>query len=301
MIRGACALLLAGALAAPTLRAQTGGIEIFAGETLFEQGTRLSLSEFYLRRSTLYRGTGEVSDPLDRTREEFWTVLGGDYGIARNVTLSALVPVVYQRFRSTGPTLETTGLGDAALLGKYRLYQSEGRGTAFNWALIGGLELPTGRTDAAFAGMRLPAQLQIGSGAWNPFIATSATADAHRFRFDGTVFFKYNTEGTQDFDPGEFLAIDLSASWRFLQWKYPGPTVAFGFGVQWRQQGRAEQNGQTVFDSGGDQLMASFRLNTHPVPSMDLGLRADVPMYQDLNGVQLGRDLALLLTFGFRF
>ena len=49
-------LLLALPLSAPSL-AQQGGIEVFAGETLFEQGTRISISHIHTRKGTLREGS----------------------------------------------------------------------------------------------------------------------------------------------------------------------------------------------------------------------------------------------------
>ena len=66
-----CIALGATGLWPETAAAQEGGIEVFSAETIFDQGTRLSLSHIYKRKGTLFEGTDEVSDPLDRVFEEY--------------------------------------------------------------------------------------------------------------------------------------------------------------------------------------------------------------------------------------
>lgn len=45
-------------LLAPAVDAQDGGIEVFAAETLFASGTRVSLTHIYESKGSLRRGTG---------------------------------------------------------------------------------------------------------------------------------------------------------------------------------------------------------------------------------------------------
>ena len=281
--------------------AQEGGIEVFAGGTLFETGMRVSVSELYKPKRNLFRGSNEVNDPLNQSLEEFRTVLGIDYGIDRNATLTALVPVVHRELRSGGMRFDATGLGDVALLGKYRIIGEEGSVSAFNVSVVGGLELPTGATDEREGGMRLSPSVQVGKGSWNPFLSTSATAGLDRARFDATVFYKFNTEGAQQLEPGDFFSVSVSAAYRFLHYKYPGPTVGARLGVQWRHEGRAEQNGVSTTNSGADELLLTPGLSIHPVPRVDLNIGSRIPLYQDYNGVQLGRDIEWFLAVGFRF
>ena len=285
--------------------AQEGGIEVFAAETLFAEGWRISESYLYKRKGNVYRGSDRVRDPQDRLFEEHRSVTGVDYGLLPSLTLSALLPVVYkqQRQRTGGrkETLESFGLGDIALLGKYRVYKNDWKRGAFHLALIGGLEFPTGDTDADEDGSRLPPALQPGSGSWDPVAAVAANLNLNRLRFDGLFFYKVNTEGAQDFADGDFLAVEGDVAYRFWHTKYPGPTASARLGVQWRHEGRDELDGRTVSNSGSDEILLRPGLTFHPIPSMDLTLSIDVPVYRDFNGEQLGLDLRTFLALGFRF
>ena len=296
--------LLAGLPARPA-SGQEGGIEVFAAETLFEQGTRLSASYLYKRKGHLQRGSGEVSDPQDRLFEEHRFVAGLDHGVLPRLTVSALLPVVYRHLRATtGGTRnhqEAFGLGDIALLGKYRLYKTDWPRSSLNLSLVGGLELPTGDTGAREDGVRLPPSVQVGSGSWDPFTALSANMSLNRLRFDALVFYKINTEGTQEFEDGDFLALETDVAYRFLHTVYPGPTAAARLGIQWRHQWRAEQHGVTLVNSGSDEILLRAGLGFHPVPGVDLTLSVDIPLYQDFRGEQLAFDVRTFFALGIRF
>ncbi len=301
-----CLLLAALAFISPA-RAQEGGIETFAGETLFDQGTRVSISHIYKLEANVYRGSSHVRDPLDRRRDEHRTVVSVDHGVLPDLTVSLLIPVVYKEHRERPPgggssrRQRSFGLGDLALIGKYRVYRRDWPRSALNVAVIGGLEMPTGATDERDDGARLAPSMQPGIGAWNPFAAASATLSIDRFRFDANVFYKLNTRGAQQFRAGGFFATEVDVAYRFLFTTYPGPTASARLGLQWRQEARDHQDGGTIDSSGGTELVLRPGLTWHPIPRMDVSLTVDVPVYRHLRGEQLGRDLRVFGGLGVRF
>jgi hypothetical protein len=292
-------------LAAGAASGQEGGIETFAGETLFDQGARASASVIYKREASVYRGDRRVHDPQDREFEELRVVLGADYGVLPELTVSVLAPIVARSLRRrTGQGREHLrgfGPGDMAALAKVRIYKTDWHRSSFNLAAIVGLELPTGRTDEELRGERLPSKVQPGAGAWNPFVAVGATLDIDRVRFDGLCFYKRNNEGTQDFKAGDFLSLEVDAAYRFLVTDYPGPTASAKLGLQWRHTDGARRRGRRLPDSGSDLLVLRTGVGVHPIPRMDLSLSADVPLYRHVEGEQLVRDVRVALSFGVRF
>ncbi|MCH2372649.1 MAG: transporter [Planctomycetes bacterium] len=297
--------LVALSFATNRSHAQTGGIEVFAGETLFRRGWRISETYLYRREGTLYRGSNSVSDPQDRLFQEHRVVTGVDYGLLADLTVSGLLPVVHQELRikngSGRDYVDSFGLGDLALLLKYRYYKIDWEHSTFATAVVTGLEFPTGRTDEKEDGVRLPPRLQPGFGAWNPFAALATRLSLNRVRLDLNTFYKVNTEGSQNFEPGDFLSLSLNGKYRFWHTKYPGPTAGVLFGVQWRHQGRDKGDGRSLSDSGSDLILLSPGIGVHPIPNMDLSLSVDVPVYQNYNGEQLGWDVRTILALGFRF
>jgi hypothetical protein len=281
--------------------AQTGGIELFAAGTLFDQGTRTSLAYIHKVNGTLFSGTDEVPNPLDGSFEETRAVAAINYGLRPDLTVSALLPFVSKRLESNTGDLDSSGFGDVAILGKFRAYKLDWERSTFQVATIGGLEVPTGVTDASDNGMRLPPQLQPGSGAWNPFLGLSGNLNLNRLRFDVLGFYKFNTEGAQSYEKGDFLALELDVAYRFLHTQYPGPTASARLGLQWRHEDQDNQGGVTVANSGSEELLLRPGIGWHPAPNIDISIAVDIPVYQDYEGTQLGLDYRTFFAIGIRF
>jgi hypothetical protein len=284
-------LLLSLVLTAPAA-AQQGGIEVFAGETLFAAGTRTSIS--YLREV-------KSRDSLGIERVEQRAVASIDHGVHKDLTVSMLIPWVDVDLDSSGGDASASGVGDVALLGKYRFYRRDWPRSAFNAAVLVGVETPTGTTNETQGGGRLPPGLQPGSGSWDPFFSLTGTLSVGRWRFDSNAFYKWNTEGAQSYEDGDFFSLNAGGAYRFLHTKYPGPTASASGGFEWRHKGKDEQFGSTLANTGSDELRARAGLTWHPAPNLDIKLSLHVPLHQDLNGTQLAFDHRLFLACGIRF
>ena len=117
--------------------AQDGGIEVFAAEPLFAGGSRVSLSHIFESRGSLYAGSHEIADPLERAAREHRLVVGYDRGLSPNVSMSALVPLLTEDFDSLTGNTESAGPGDVALIGKYRFHRRDWKRGTFNVAAVG--------------------------------------------------------------------------------------------------------------------------------------------------------------------
>lgn len=281
--------------------AQDGGIEIFAGETIFAEGTRVSLTHIVKTKEGLLSGASEVSDPFNQRFTERRTVFGINHGIARDWSLSVLVPIVERELDSSTGDLTGSGPGDVSLILKNRFHIKDWTRSAWHSAWIAGIEIPTGETDAKDGGARLAPSLQPGSGSLDAFVGLASTLDLDLWRYDAVALYKQNSEGSQDFEEGDRLTLSLSGKYRFLHEKYPGPSASTTLGLKWSHSGRSEDAGVDSPNSGGEELLLKFGLGYHPRPDIDLGLSLDLPLYEDLNGTQLGLDNRIQLSFGLRF
>lgn len=287
--------------AAPAAWAQSGGIEIFAGETLFAEGTRVSLTGLQEVKGTLRSGSHRVNDPLNRKTIQNRTVLGLDHGVAQQLTLSALLPWVQHRGHTIAGNVRSEGAGDAAVLAKWRFFAWYAEQQALSMSLVAGTEAPTGETHAQDNGVRLPPSLQPGSGAWNPFGALVATWDHGLFRTDGLLLHKRNGRGDQHKQVGDLTVVGLDVGYRFLHTQYPGPTASAKAGLQWRHSDQDRVSGNTVSSSGGDELRLRTGLGWHPTPAWDVTLSYEMPLRQDVHGTQLVVDHRASLAVGLRF
>ncbi|MCP5023528.1 MAG: transporter [bacterium] len=293
-------IALALALASSAL-AQDGGIEIFAGETIFTSGTRISITEIFKSKEGLIAGSSDITDPLDRRFEEMRTVVGINHGFARAWSFSALLPLVDRSLDTNVGGVSNSGLGDLSLILKHRFQRLDWFRSAWHSAWIFGVEVPSGETGAKDGGTRLSPSLQAGSGSWDPFLGLATTLSLDRWRFDFQTLFKANGEGSQSFEESDKLTVALSGKYRFIHEAYPGPSASATMGLKWGHSWHAEDHGVSVDNSGGDELLFKFAMGWHPRPDLDLGFSVDLPLYEDFNGQQLGLDNRLQLSLGWRF
>lgn len=302
--RGLIALVLVFAAAADA-RAQEGGLDILDGETIWAQGGQITLSEIYRQKTHLYAGTGRVGDPLNQSLWESRTTLGFNYGLLPELEVALLIPYVHRELRFDGPSGRETdlaaGLGDVTLLAKYRVYKQDWELGSFNWTVFAGAELPTGVTGEKESGVRLPAELQPGSGSLDAIAATAATFEVDRWKFNAVLLGQLNRRGAQDFAFGDLLVAELTVGYRLIVEKYPGPLLRADLGFQWRHEFAAEQGGNRVDDSGGDTFLLKPGLVFWPRPWWGIILSAEVPVYRDLRGEQLGLDFGIFLSVSYRF
>ncbi|MCZ6691260.1 MAG: hypothetical protein O7H41_16865 [Planctomycetota bacterium] len=280
--------------------AQEGGLEVLEGETLYQEGWLFTLSDTFTRQSRLFEGEKEVRDSLDRVRMDHRLTSSVNYGALPDLTLTALLPFVYRTLESDAGDAETSGIGDVTLVAKYRIFRTTAHRASDNLAALLGLELPTGSDTETENGARLPMTLQPGSGSWDPFAGLAATFERDRWKFNGVWLYQLNTEGGQDYKFGDELVLDLAVGNRFWIEKYPGPSASGTFGLRWKHEFRARQDGDGVTNTGGDTISARLSFVFHPRPVWDIVATLEVPLYHRVNGTQLVDDFSLFIAIGFR-
>ncbi|HKS16506.1 MAG TPA: transporter, partial [Planctomycetota bacterium] len=236
------ALLLAG-----LTFAQEGTLDVLDGETLYEGGWLFTLGTEIEKREGLRRGTSRVSDPLDRRLTGVTTAVSAHYGLRYNVQVSAILPWIDRELKLDDPSgpdrISASGPGDLSLVAKWRFYRWDDVGKAANFAILAGIEAPSGEDDE-----HAPPELQPGSGSWDPSIGAAATYEPGRWRFNAAALYKRNGKGTEDFRFGDEFFAELAAGNRFWLEPYPGPFMRFDVLMRYRHQGRATDGGSEVAD-----------------------------------------------------
>ena len=294
--------LLGAASPAP---AQEQTLDLLDGETLYDSGSLIALVYEVERRERLLDGDSRVSDPLDREQTDHRLTLSGHYGLRHDLQLSAIVPYAYHELELDDPAgadrLQANGLGDITGLIKWRFYRWDAPHQALNVAALAGLELPTGSDDERDGGVRLDPDLQPGSGSWDPLLGAAATYEPGRWRFNGAVLYKWNTESAGDLDLGDELFAEIAAGNRFWLEPYPGPFMRLDVLLRYRDEGRASRDGIDLRDTGGDLITLGANLAFRPRPSLDLQASVEFPLYERVNGIQLAEAFTVSLSFGYRF
>ena len=292
--------LVVGLAAPDPAAAQEGGLEVLEGETLYQEGWLITLSNSFKRSAHIYSGEKRESNRTDLERIDNRTTAGVSYGLRRDLTLTGLFPYVYRSVDSDVGDVASAGIGDLTLVGKWRLHRSTGERLSNNFAILAGLEFPTGSTSERDGGARLPVPLQPGSGSWDPFLGAAGTLERERWKLNAVAFYQWNTVGAQEYKFGDELVVDLSAGNRFWIERYPGPSMSASMGLRWLHTFRSYQDGDPVASTGADTVSLRFGAVFHPRPVWDLVATLEVPVYHRVNGTQLVENFSLFLGVGFR-
>lgn len=286
------------------LMLQEGSLDVLDGETLYESGWLFTLGYEFEEREGLRRGNERVSDPLNLRLVEQTAALGVHYGLRHDVQLSLVAPYVSRTLTLDDPAgadrHAEEGFGDAALVVKWRWHRWDDTGKALNFAVLAGLELPTGDDDPGSLALPSGPELQIGSGSWDPSLGAAVTYEPWRWRFNAAVLYQYNGEGSRDFKDGDELFAELAVGNRFWLEPYPGPFMRADLLLRWRHQGRSTLDGDLLHDSGGELWTLGLTWAFRPRPTVDLQIFVEYPVYQDVEGTQLEEDLSVFFALGFR-
>lgn len=299
------ALALAAVFAcAPPAAAQEGSLDVLDGETLYEDGWLVTLGYELERREGLRGGSDRVSDPLDRELTEQTVALGAHYGLRYDVQLSAILPYVTRTLDLDDPAgpdrIRAAGFGDAAFVVKWRYHRWDDVGKAMNFAVLGGVEVPSGADDVEDHGVRVAPELQPGSGSWDASLGTAVTYEPGRWRFNTALLYQRHGQGAQDFKFGDELFGEIALGNRFWLEPYPGPFMRFDALLRYRRQWRSTQAGDLIHNSGGDWVTVGATLAFRPRPTLDFQLFVEYPILQNVEGVQLEEDLSIFFAFGVR-
>ncbi|MBI2840321.1 MAG: hypothetical protein HYX75_18550 [Acidobacteria bacterium] len=111
---------------------------------------------------------------------QFSVFVGEAYGVTDNLGVGFHAPFLNRHgIREGAPDAvddrgRAEGIGDLTVLGQYRLRSAAAM--AIDVALLFGLKLPTGAVDALDrTGERFDAELQPGSGSWDPMIGAAVS------------------------------------------------------------------------------------------------------------------------------
>ncbi len=247
-------------------------------------------------------GSGDGSDAEPRERRVRATPLVVVYGLRPALSVVAVLPFVDKTIGTgAGDLGGDGGLGDSVFLAKWRFYKRDrGRG-GLQFAVEGGVKAPTGRTDLRDAdGDRLPRPLQRGSGSWDPtadIIATYAPPGG-RWVFGGDVGVTATTVADA-FEFGNQTSYDGLVKYRVRPRRYPGRELFLLLELNGRWQGRAEANGQPVFDSGGHSVYLSPGVQFLWRQNLILEGGVQLPVRRAFNGSQLEPSYNVLV--GLRY
>jgi hypothetical protein len=108
-------------------------------------------------------------------------------------------------------------------------------------------------------------------------------------------------QGTHDYSQGDQFFAELAAGNRFWLEPYPGPFMRADVALRYRREGADHQGGGTVGSTGGQLLTAAVNWAFRPRPTVDFQVSVELPLFEEVRGLQLKNQVAVFTAFGVRF
>lgn len=279
-----------------------------------QRGTGIKLNQRYARLRRVYSGTDEFKDPAvtnPKPLEEYWTTeLTGFHAVTDALTLLVTVPMKKNTLRGhlhvmpdntaevhTDVKGDVTGLGDMSLIARYALVKMSSLDSDTALALVGGVKLPTGRTDAKTSdgAEYLDAHLQPGSGSFDYIAGLSFNRVWGRFALGANALASITTAGeagASEHRFGHTLNYDVTPKYRVYGGSStPGGTHAFlALGVNGEVRQRERLDGEAVKNSGGHTAYLSPGVMVAVGSHWIFEMQYQQPVYHNLYGIQTGEN-----------
>jgi len=234
------------------------------------------------------------------------------------------MPVAMGGTGQAGFTMESSGIADTMLMGKYRLFADDPLLPTHQASLMFGLSLPTGSIDeknidhplTMRRSEQLPYGMQLGSGTFDPSIGLLYQASHSPYWWGANAMYTARLyDNKRDYRLGNELRVDLYGMFQFrpnllaqaqLNGSYWGKIrgemdeAATGASGHVSKNDPASPVMTPLWDPdnyGGRKLLATIGMQWQPAPLHIVDFNVGVPVYQNLNGPQLKEKYRVMLTW----
>jgi hypothetical protein len=227
------------------------------------------------------------------------------YNFNDRIGLQFNLPVIYREYGYMGQHGSELGIGDASLIGNFRLYEEQTKKFTFNWTALGGLKFPTGDSaqlnpnQADFAPGIGGHDLALGSGSYDGLVGTGFFARWKGLFLTGAMQYVIRTEG----DFGYQFAND----WIW----FGGPGVYLMLGeehtlslqaiVSGESKGQDTVNGVPTDDTAITAVYLGPQINFTWSSKLSAQIGADLPVSIVTTGQQLVPDYRVRAAVTWRF
>jgi hypothetical protein len=281
-------------------------------EYSYKPGLKLDIRYDYLNQDQLRHGTGTISsaaasqltsngNPLEveKYTESHFITLGLDYSTNQDWGINLQVPYIIRSHSTLGTASDgttpgpdggqydshTSNLGDMRVIGRYQGFASK-----HNLGVLLGVKLATGSyrefghsADAANPGpVLIDPGLQPGTGTTDVIVGAYYNDAINKsLGYFTQVMYQTALYSTDDYRPGNSLNANLGL--RYVGFDYIVPQIQLNFRDIQRDSGaRAD-----TVSTGGTLLYISPGIVAAASDQISLYAFVQVPIYQDVNGVQL--------------
>ena len=311
-----------------TLSSDWENIQSPGAAITFTPGLSLDLRYDYLDQNQLRHGTGSISaidaskikndgqpQEVEKDTQNNYVTLGADYAIDRLWGINVQVPFIDRRHSTLGTNSNgitpgpggmsynshTDNLGDIRITGRY---QGIIRDCTYGvLGVMGGIKIPTGSftetgtsTDPTMPGpVSIDRGLQPGSGTTDIILGAYYSNDiAENWDYFAQALYQRALDYRSHYRPGDSFGCNIGM--RYAGIRYFSPLVQFNLKYANRDSGANADR----YSTGGTLLYISPGVSV-PVVGRHMFVYGfvQVPLYQDVNGVQLAPRFTT--TVGMRY
>jgi hypothetical protein len=321
-LAGAAVLGVCGLAALPSAGAADFSL-LFPGIAPLEtiSGTGVRLSEQYAVLQQVRRGSERLANP-GAHETHFQTELSGFTSLTPRLTLVAVVP--YRKGDANGELViepdgsvqaydaggggGAAGIGDVTLLARYTVLDTAGPGRGTRLAVLGGVKLPTGDTDARTddGAEYLDSRIQPGSGSTDAVLGVSLAHQVERLSLSANLLGNLPGDGEagdRRHRFGKALAYDLTGKYRVYRGDVAGRDLrcclSLGLNGEWR--GRDRFDGAIEEDSGGNTVYLAPGLMVALTAHWVFDLSYQRAVHHQLKGTQLAETRKLTGGIAYLF
>lgn len=235
----------------------------------------------------------------ERTTEKYQVTLRA--GIFENIDARLIIPFLNKEMKRQSFNRvfndSNSGIGDISLVGRYRIL-SQRKKDPLNLAIGLGVKMPTGTTDEEESGVCLPGFLQTGTGSWDPIIELGAHKVTGRHWLSTHFMYRMTTEGElgdKDFENPDLFKYNFAYGYAI--------SSLFDLGIELNGEfkDKSKLDGVEQDNTGGHIVYLSPGIHFKFHEGMHFDLCVPVPIYRDLNGMQLSEDYRVVAKRAMKF
>jgi hypothetical protein len=260
-------------------------------------------------------GTSYTSLPLSMDMLKYTLTAG--YGFTPKFKAFVALPYVRNTMdmtSSNGALLGWTdmtmpplsGMGDATIMGLYRLYTDREIRPSNAVTLGIGLKTPTGSsTERTVSGRLVHAHMQPGTGSWDPLFSIIDTKMLGSFLIQGDATCQLAERNKEGYKFGDSLALNLTGKYAVVR------EFNVLAGLTWLTVGKASDsdgkytNISSLMDdpanTGGNSLWATAGIQVVPAKNGMIDLKVQLPVWEKVNGIQLVSSYLVSMGISYNF
>lgn len=254
------------------------------------EGAGTQVFTMVVRKTDLLKDGSAIEDTLDTRVTAVVSPIMVPYNLTTNLLVAGVLPIVYKQRETVLGKNSSSGIGDIALVGKYLLWQVDKRQQTFRTVLKTKLKFPTGDKDSS---------PQLGTGSWDYSVGIVSGWIKPRYGIYTDLAYTFNGS-FRPINWGNQFDYNLALGFRVfpaVYTHYPMTQLNAYLEANGSYQWKDKKNGQNIDNTGGNLIFISPGIQLILSRRLLVESTVQIPVSQELNGVQLGTDYIAKLGF----